>query len=166
MVGDGVPGRFNGNYDGVDEDRGPWAAGLYWVSTGETRLFQVEKRDGGTLKAIITDNVLPQTKVVTDEWRGYNLETLQDAAGDMDLEHDTVCHEVNFVDPTTGAHTQNIEQAWQKAKSVLVRTGGHSRALLQSHLNWVWWASVNGRTKCQDPFLRLVEAVARQYPQK
>ncbi|KAK8758696.1 hypothetical protein V5799_003671, partial [Amblyomma americanum] len=28
MVGDGVPGRFNGNYGGV-EDCGPWVVGLY-----------------------------------------------------------------------------------------------------------------------------------------
>lgn len=107
LAGGGTPGSFNEKYGGV-EDRGPWVVGLY--SPGETTLFEVEKRDGDTLK-IITKNVLPKTKVVTDELRGYNnLETLQDAAGNMDLQHETVCHQDNFVDLTTGAHTQNIQQ--------------------------------------------------------
>ncbi|XP_054931310.1 uncharacterized protein [Dermacentor andersoni] len=36
--------------------------------------------------------------------------------------------------------------------------------LLESHLIWLWWESINGHTRCKDSFLRLLEAIARRYP--
>ncbi|XP_077497423.1 uncharacterized protein LOC144108024 [Amblyomma americanum] len=166
LTGDAVPPRHRNNYGGV-ADKGPWVFGMVWSQTGELRLFQVEKRDAATLGPIIAANIQPCTTVYSDEWAAYNcIPSLQDGNGtSLNLDWHTVNHTTNFVDPLTGANTQRIESAWQKVKRKLVRNVQKtSRALLQSHLSWQWWQSINGRTKCQDPFLRLTEAIAWRYP--
>ncbi|XP_077523856.1 uncharacterized protein LOC144134927 [Amblyomma americanum] len=166
LTGDAIPPRHRNNYGGVAH-KGPWVFGMVWSQTGELRLFQVEKRDAATLGPIIAANIMPGTTVYSDEWAAYNcIPSLQDRNGaPLNLDWHTINHTTNFVDPLTGANTQRIESAWQKVKRKLVWNGQKtSRALLQSHLSWQWWQSINGRTKCQDPFLRLMEAIARRYP--
>ena len=70
-----------------------------------------------TLISMIQKHVLPGTKVITDGWAGYkNL-------ADDGYEHDTVIHEVEFVNHITGANTQTIESNWRPLKNKL-RLGG------------------------------------------
>ncbi|CAN7974879.1 unnamed protein product, partial [Ixodes persulcatus] len=145
-------------------DNGPWIVGLISDSTGELRLFEVKRRNRRTLHAIVARNVYPGTTVVTDKWKGYDdLWTVPNELGHMVLNHLTVNHSENFVDPETGAHTQKIESAWTALKQDLLKRGkGTSKTLLPSHLTWYWWNSINGRTRCRDPFLRLLEAIGRK----
>ncbi|XP_040065542.1 uncharacterized protein LOC120839344 [Ixodes scapularis] len=165
LAGDNVPGCSSDHYRGTEE-KGPWIVGLISESTGELRLFEVKKRNRRTLHAIVAKNVYPGTTVVTDKWKGYDgLWTVHDDLGHMVLNHLTVNHSENFVDPETGAHTQKIESAWTALKQDLLKRGkGTSKTLLPSHLTWYWWNSINGRTRCRDPFLRLLEAIDRKYP--
>ncbi|KAH8038356.1 hypothetical protein HPB51_001139 [Rhipicephalus microplus] len=110
-------------------------------------------------------HILPGTTVYSDEW-AQCIPRLVDANGTpLNLDWHTVNHSVNFVDPTTGANTQRIESEWQKAKRSLVRNSNKTTtSLMPSHLAWLWWRSINARPNVKDPFLRLMEVIARRYP--
>ncbi|CAN8006469.1 unnamed protein product [Ixodes pacificus] len=115
--------RGNDHYRGT-EDKSPWIVGLISDSAGELRLFEVKKRNRRTLHAIVARNVYPGTTVVTDKWKGYDgLWTVHNELGHMVLNHLTVNHRENFVDPETGAHTQKIESAWTALKQDLLKRG-------------------------------------------
>ena len=62
-----------------------------------------ESRNAHTLLPIIRKVVYPQTVVHSDQWKAYNIEK------ELGLSYYTVNHSINFVDKTTGVHTQAIE---------------------------------------------------------
>ena len=70
----------------------------HWVFGGISR-----QMDKGTLLAIIRAHILPDICVMSDMWKAY------DCLKDAGYTHLTVNHNLNFVDPHTGAHTQRIE---------------------------------------------------------
>ena len=53
--------------------------------------------------------------------------------------HETVIHDVNFVNPDI--HTLNIENMWMNVKRKLPRQVGTSRALLQTYLSEFRWSN-------------------------
>ena len=66
----------------------------------------------------IAEHVDNRSTVITDCWKAYcELEQKH-------WSHLTVNHSINFVDPTTGAHTQNIESTWWQLKRNLPSTHG------------------------------------------
>ncbi|CAN7979217.1 unnamed protein product, partial [Ixodes persulcatus] len=165
------------NYDNRID--GPWVLGMICDGTKELRMFYVQRRDSRTLGDHIRQNVAPGTTVFTDEWRGYVcVDSLQDGNGPMGLHHFTVNHSQHFIDPITKANTQLIEQSWEKSKLYLLRkargcSGRNARtpagkirtaATLQTHLDWLGWKSMNGPIRCKDPFLRVLDIIARHYP--
>ncbi|CAN7949909.1 unnamed protein product, partial [Ixodes hexagonus] len=151
------------------------------VESGELRLVHVRKRDAVTLCREIRRHVAPGTVIVTDEWAAYRrIPTLRDNNGaPLNFTHMTVNHRNNFVNPVTRAHMQSIEQAWGPANLLLLRNmrgwcGCNARTargraaadrLMQTYLDWCWWQSMNGPAKCKDPFLRLLDVIARHYKQ-
>ncbi|KAH9359579.1 hypothetical protein HPB48_022379 [Haemaphysalis longicornis] len=167
LSGEDVPAKHQNNHGGVVE-HGPLVFDLLWVRTGELRLFKVDQRDASTLGEKTAQNVLPGTTMHSDEWGAYHcivLRLLDSQGSNMSLDWKFVNHSENFVDPTTGDHTQGIESSWQKAKRRLVRNGKKvPDELLESHLYWVWCLSLHGRWRCTDPFLSLIEAISRRYP--
>ena len=106
-----------------------------WISV-ETpqalRMFHVLRRDEATLRAIITRHVAPGTTVWSDEWAAYR--NIQHWPG-FNYVHQTVKHQVNFINPNTGAHTQRIEVDWGHVKTQLVT----SLTLLPGHLAEYWF---------------------------
>ena len=65
----------------------------------------VSHRDANTLLPLITAHVAPGTIIHSDEWAAYNqVQRLPNVSS-----HELVNHSVNFVEPTTGVHTQNVE---------------------------------------------------------
>ena len=87
-----------------------WVFGGIDTTTRKGFLIPVDRRDANTLLPIIQDFILPGTTVVSDCWSSYN------TVGNIGYTHLTVNHSVNFVDPVTHAHKNNVENMWMRAK--------------------------------------------------
>jgi len=87
-----------------------------WVFGGierETKNYFFEivpNRTSKTLIEIIKKRINPESIIISDCWASYSRLELE---GFMHL---SVNHKLNFVDPETGAHTQNIESFWALVK--------------------------------------------------
>eukprot|EP01035_Chromulina_nebulosa_P026941 gene26941-35343_t len=92
---------------------GVWVVGGV-ERTPERRIFlvQVENRSEQTLLDTIYKYVKPGSTVYTDCWKGYTSNGLLD----MGMTHGTVNHSLNFVDPSSGVHTNTIEGSWAGVK--------------------------------------------------
>ena len=96
-------------------------------------MYTVPDRSEATLLSIIQQSVLPGATIMSDMWAAYG------GIAAMGFTHLQVNHTYNFVDPVTGAHTQNIENSWKNAKSRNKRQHGTHRAMVDSYLcEWMW----------------------------
>ena len=102
--------------------KGQWVFGGVERQSGRTFLVPVPDRTADTLVAIIRDWIEPGTTVITDSWAAYrNLESLG-------FTHRTVKHPIHFVDPDTGAHTNNrVHVARRQGLPRAVQQGGRLR---------------------------------------
>ena len=82
----------------------------------------VENRGAEILLPIIQSVVRPGSIVHSDEWRSY-----RQIQGRTGLSHRTVNHSINFVEPITGVHTQNIESYWNVKKTLIKKMRGCQR---------------------------------------
>ena len=80
-------------------------------------MVEVANRSSATLLPIIQQFVILGTTVISDEWRSYS------RIPTLGMSHQTVNHSINFVDPTTGAHTQTIESTWSQVKGMMRKRG-------------------------------------------
>ena len=96
---------------------GQWVFGGYCRETKDIFMVPVEKRDSKTLVKLVIEYVKPGTTILTDCWRAYNI------LGKKGFKHLTVNHSINFVDPITGVHTNNIERTWRDVKNWLPKFG-------------------------------------------
>ncbi|KAJ4429038.1 hypothetical protein ANN_26034 [Periplaneta americana] len=76
-------------------------------------------RDAQTLLRFTRKHVQPNTTIYTDCWRGY------DSVNQHQFQHISVNHSLNFVNPVTGVHTNNIESVWRPLRKRLSRGGIH-----------------------------------------
>ncbi|CAI6354921.1 unnamed protein product [Macrosiphum euphorbiae] len=90
---------------------GQWVFGGVERETGKSFLIPVERRDKETLLVIIKDWILPGTLIMSDCWKSY------DCLKDEGYTHLTVNHSIEFKNPDTGAHTNNVEGMWRHAKA-------------------------------------------------
>jgi len=139
---------------------GSWILGM--IHRGHSANYRLEicpdnKRDKDTLLALIKKHVAPGTEIHTDCWKGY-----------IDLDkhgyvHKTVNHSENFVDPETGAHTQNIESSWRWMRRHLSR-GAHQENIAEHLCEFLWRRRV--RKLNEDPFKQLIIDIKKCYPGK
>ena len=77
----------------------------------------VPDRSKETLLPIIQQYIRPGTTVISDECRVYlDIPTLG-------FTHQTVNHSKNFIDPSTGAHSQSVEGHWSCTKCMMRKQG-------------------------------------------
>ena len=110
-----------------------WVFGGIDRDTKEVFLCQVQDRSAETLIPLIQQHVRPGTTIISDEWSAYN------ALGEFGYHNLSVYHSVNFVDLTTGAHTENVEGTWSYCKTKLKRMRGTSCEMIGSYLVEFMW---------------------------
>mgnify|MGYP003430943711 CR=1 FL=1 len=113
---------------------GVWVFGLV-ERTLERRLVVkvVEKRDAATLLPIIRGCVLPGSTVLTDCWRAYN-----GIESKLGLEHGTVNHSINYVDPLTLNHTNTIEGTWNGLKMKVPARKRTKKLIISELIRFSW----------------------------
>ena len=119
----------------------------------------VPDRSAATLLPIIQQYVAPGTIVWSDEWAAYNtVSSLPNVA-----QHDTVNYSIEFVNPTTGVHTQNVESYWNRQKTKLKRMKGVVFSEITGYLDEFMWRERWGKTS-RAAFNNICAHIAQQYP--
>ncbi|KAL7635659.1 UNVERIFIED_CONTAM: hypothetical protein RMT77_013476 [Armadillidium vulgare] len=98
-------------FDGEQEIKGGWIFGGIERQSRKTFLVPVRKKDYATLLPIVKQYIIPGTTVISDckkndhciKFEGYKNLTVKK----------------NFVDPDSGAHTQNIKRLWREVGSCI-----------------------------------------------
>lgn len=132
---------FKRKYNRGTIREGRWYVGGVERGTRNCFIVPVENRNTETMRRIITDNVFPGTRIITDEWRAYG-------AAMRSLEfytHDTINHSVHFVDPEDPEiHTQSVESLWSHSKRALRKKNGINKESEFEHLiKFMWERSVS-----------------------
>ena len=132
--------------------KGQWIFGGICRETREFFVTPVDKRDSATLIPVILSWIRPGSQIISDCWKSYNVLT------ELDFEHLTVNHKYNFVDPTTLAHTQNIENLWWQIKRQLPETYTKHEQLYLHLSEYMWRKS---KDKNCDLFLEFLKDAAK-----
>jgi len=137
---------------------GTWVFGIYNRNTKELRMFKCpdNKRDINTLLPIIQANIRTGTKIISDCWASYT------CLKNHGYTHETVNHSENFVDPTTGAHTQTIECYWRHLKTNM-RKGGIPYEDKADHI-WTFLYMKMCRQNNIDVLEQLLQNIKAQFP--
>ena len=136
---------------------GHWVFGGIERGTTKSFMVVVADRSAATLAPIIQTYIRPGALIISDEWRAYS------TLSTLGYTHQTVNHCQNFVDPTTGAHTNSVEGYWSCLKRQLRRQGvmNTSNDLFPTYLLENLWRK---RFSGEDLFERLLSCVEEQYP--
>lgn len=119
----------------------------------------VQQRNAATLLPIIQAQVQAGTTIHSDEWAAYNhVQSLPGITA-----HRTVNHSLNFVDPVTGVHTQNVESYWNRVKIKLKKMKGCHADHLPGYLDEFMWRERYG-TYTAEAFANIITDIANQYP--
>lgn len=118
----------------------------------------VDTRDAATLLPLIRAHAAPGTIIHSDEWAAYS----RIATQFPHLQHHTVNHSVEFVNRTTGVHTQHIESYWNRVKKRFKSMKGVNSLQLPSYLDEFMWRERYGSTS-QEAFNSVLRDISLQY---
>ena len=139
--------------------RHPWGFAAVERGSFKTKMENVEGRGREQLLPILSKWIKPETTIHSDRHGAYfNLEQYVDHC----IDHYTVNHKNNYVDPQSGAHTQSVESNWRHCKNSLPDQGLRPY-MLQSYLSTFCWHR-HVKENNLDPFLFFLECIAELYP--
>ena len=119
------------------KDYEKWAFALVQRDSLDCVVEQVDSnRSRKTLLPIINANCETGTIFNSDSWKAYN--QLAEHLNLEDVVYFPVNHTNNYVDPTTGAHTQTVEGLWRHLKDFLPSFGLRPSAL-RSYIGHFMW---------------------------
>ncbi|XP_011686373.1 PREDICTED: uncharacterized protein LOC105449076 [Wasmannia auropunctata] len=135
-----------------DDDGGDYRRDKY----DDLRIFliPVKDRTRETLLPLIRRWIVRGTTVYTDCFKPY------DCLDDEGYVHRSVNHKVNFVSPTSGAHTQGIERVWREVRANVPKYG-IKRRHLEGYLAEYMFKRAHPRERRIEAFF---DAIARKYP--
>ena len=135
-----------------------WVFGMYERESKKCLFIVVPKRDAFTLLNVIYKHIAPNSIIHSDCWSAYcRIRKL-----DKNFSHRTVNHDLYFVDPKTGVHTNGVESIWGACKIPIKAMRGISRDYLSSYLDEFCW-----RRLYKDEFEvfeQMLCAISRRYP--
>ncbi|XP_034074152.1 uncharacterized protein LOC117547480 isoform X2 [Gymnodraco acuticeps] len=137
--------------------RRKWVFGMLGIRGKRRRpiLRLVKQRSRRHLIPLVTKYVRQGTTVITDMWRAYTT-----AIAESGFVHFSVNHSRSFVNPDTGAHTQNIERAWSTYKSQVWRLQRNRTVkTLKSHLAFIEWTHWLANEHKDGPLGRLLHDI-------
>lgn len=133
---------------------GSWIFGALERGTNRYFFETVHDRSAGALIDVILRRFAPGTTIISDRWKGYDPLINHPQYPEL-----TTDHNVTFVDPLSGDHTQNIERMWDEISSNIPRFG-IGKNLISGYLSKFYWKSKFERnTRLHNFFLE----VARQF---
>ena len=111
---------------------GHWVFGAIERRSRKCFVVEVPDRRKRTLEAIISRELLPGTRIISEGWASYaDIDQLANGV----YAHDVVVHENYFVDPDyPDIHTQNVENMWARLKRKFKRQYGTSSELFPTYL--------------------------------
>ena len=144
--------------------RGRPAAQEIWVFGNWVWYFgvmvTVSDRSAQTLLPIMQRHLRSGTIVHSDSWAAYrNVQQLAPV-----VQHNMVNHSLNFVDPVTGVHTQNVESYWNRVKTKFKGMKGVHQEMLTSYMDEFMWRERHG-TGASTVLANLCRDIALRYPQ-
>lgn len=113
-----------------------------------------KKLTGKQLLSVISAVTKPDTVVMTDDFKGYNIMNHKDKNPD-NFTHISVCHSLGQFSSGKGIHTNGIESFWAILKRSIMGSYHHiSSKYLQSYVNECCFRQNN---RFIDPFDKLLE---------
>ena len=112
----------------------------------------VPDRTSATLLSEIQKHINPESTIISDSFSSYHI--LQRNGYD----HQMVNHSQNFVDPQTGAHTQNIERMWRSLKEQRKRYNGVPSDEVDVHISEFIWRK-NEDVNFHNSFRKTIELI-------
>lgn len=94
-----------------------WVFGCFERESRKIFITPVVNRSAETLLGFIKNHIENGTTIISDCWKAYDL------LSNEGFTHLKVNHSLNFVDPISGAHTQNIERLWRDVKNNIPKFG-------------------------------------------
>jgi transposase-like protein len=113
-----------------------WVFGGIQCGTKNFFAAVVGERTRAALLPIIEAHIAPGSIIISDGWKAY--QRMNEYIEGADYDHRVVNHSQNFVDPTTGAHTNSIEAKWGSLKRVIPRNTRREEKI-QPYLDTEMW---------------------------
>jgi len=139
-----------------------WIFGGICRRTKKKFLVMVPDRSAKTLLAAIVAHIAPGSTIMSDSWRAYKTEELEEAG----YEHYKVNHRYNFLNPDDKeVHTQGVERMWGSAKWRNKKQRGTKRDFMDTYLA-EFMVREEMKADGVDPFDSIIEKIVAYWPPK